>query len=300
MAALPNPKTMAAISARIEAFKARGQSAPEVDQEPPKPVQTEAGPGLMRCALHGVYRRRVEFGKPAPCYACVDDRRQFRSPEEAASRAAERVEDRMDRIGLVGRYRSATFDTFLAETDAQRAALQACRAFAEGLPGSAPPWLIGPCGTGKSHLLAAIAHHMAFSRALSPKITTPRAIVRRLRATWAKGAEETEDDVRNAVALDPDLLLLDEAGLGFGTDAELVQLYDVIGERYDYAKPTVLASNLSVAELRAALGDRIFDRLREGARVVALDGPSFRGRSAARHDPGGASSLPQPSRHDRP
>lgn len=280
MAASPSPKTMAAISARIEAFKARGLTAPEVDQEePPQPAQTEEGPGLMRCALHGVYRRRVDAGKPAPCYACDDDRRWKRTPDEAAARAAERVEDRMDRIGLVGRYRSATFDTFVTETDAQRAALQACRAFAEGQPGSAPTWLIGPCGTGKTHLLAAIAHHMTFSRAMAVKLTTPRAIVRRLRATWAKGAEETEDDVRNAVALDPDLLLLDETGLGFGTDAELVQLYDVIGERYDFEKPTVLASNLSVAELRAALGDRIFDRLREGARVVALDGPSFRGRT---------------------
>lgn len=287
MGALPKPATaaeaVAAIRARVEANRERERRLPSVTKEAPPqivtPIQTEAGPDLMRCALHGVYRRLHEFGRPVGCHHCKRDIRAGLSPEQAAERAAELVEERMDDIGLVGRYRTATFDTFIAATDAQRTALQACRDFADGRDGCGAPWLIGACGLGKTHLLAAVAHHLAFARARRPKLTTPRSIVRRLRATWAKDAEETVDDVICAIAHEPDVLLLDEAGLGTGTDAELLQLYEVIGERYDHSLPTMLASNLPVPELRAALGDRIFDRLREGARVVALDGQSYRGKA---------------------
>lgn len=283
MVALPKPETVAAINARIEAHRERQRQQSSVTPEVPPPIampaQSESGPDLMRCALHGVYRKLHAFGRPVGCYHCDHDRRAGLSPKHAAERAAELVEEEMDRIGLVGRYRTTTFDNFVVETEAQRTALQACRDFADGRDGCGAPWLIGACGLGKTHLLAAVAHHLAFARARRPRLTTPRSIVRRLRATWAKDAEETVDDVICAIAHDPDVLLLDEAGLGTGTDAELLQLYEVIGERYDHSLPTMLASNLPVPELRAALGDRIFDRLREGARVLALDGQSHRGKA---------------------
>lgn len=281
-ARLPKPAAQS-LEAKLATLRERSRSAPAPapQWQPYVPLvfrQTEAGPGLMRCELHGVYRARIEFGQPAGCRHCRADLSARRSAEEAAAWAAEMRETRMDDIGLAGRYRVATFDSYHPTTDSQKAALEACRGFAEGIDGCAVPWLLGPCGLGKTHLLAAIAHHVEFERAGCARLTTPRAIVRRLRGTWAKGAAETEDDVICDIAHDPDVLLLDEAGLGFGSNAELVQLADVIGERYDNEKPIVLASNLSAPDLRVALGDRIFDRLREGARALVLDGPSYRGQ----------------------
>jgi DNA replication protein DnaC len=233
----------------------------------------------MRCELHGNFRQRGEFGRDVGCPWCSYDERHRHTQQEAAERAAEVRENRLDHVGLVGRYRTATFDNYAAATPEQRTTLQACRRFVqtaqEGARGGL--MLLGPCGTGKTHLLAAMARELALERLVSARLQTPRSIIRRLRATWAKGTEENEGDVIGDLSDGLQVLLLDEAGIGFGTDAELTQLYDVIDRRYALERPTVVASNLNATALRATLGDRIFDRLREGAQVLVMNWPSHRG-----------------------
>ena len=100
--------------------------------------------------------------------------------------------------------------------------------------------------------------------------------MREIRATWRRESQETEEAAIDRFA-NAGLLLLDEVGVGFGSDAELTQLYDVLDVRYQRCLPTALASNLGPAELRAALGERLFDRLRENAEVLVCDWPSHRG-----------------------
>lgn len=189
---------------------------------------------------------------------------------------------RLDECGLVGRYRQATFDTFEAPTPAHRTVREACREYAqtaeEGVGGNL--MLLGPVGTGKTHLLAAMARHLRLERAVMAKVATPRNIIKALRATWAKGSEQSEASVLAEYVEGSEVLMLDEAGLGFGSDGELVQLYDVIDGRYARNLPTVVASNLSAAAMKDTLGDRIFDRLRENATVYAMEWPSYRGRKA--------------------
>lgn len=73
------------------------------------------------------------------------------------------------------------------------------------------------------------------------------------------------------------LLVVDEIGVGMGSEAELVQLFDVIDRRYQLANPLVLVSNLPVPDLRAALGDRLHDRVRENSTVVPCNWASHRG-----------------------
>lgn len=247
----------------------------------PEQPLTPAGPGLARCALHGVMRQRMHFGRLLGCRHCEIDRKEWRSPEAAQVHAAALLSRQMDSVGLVGRYRRATLDNFKATTLAQRQVLKVCRQFAESddYADGRSVWLLGSVGTGKTHLLCGIARHLQFERCVDSMVTTPRGIVRELRACWAKDAERKEADVIAMLTEDLDVLLLDEAGLGFGSDAELVQLFEVIDARYALGKPTVLASNLNATDLKAALGDRIFDRLREGAQVLALEWPSHRGQS---------------------
>ena len=73
------------------------------------------------------------------------------------------------------------------------------------------------------------------------------------------------------------MLVLDEIGVGHGSNAEHVQLFEVLDLRYKLERPTVLLSNLTTTALKAALGDRVYDRLREGATVKACDWKSYRG-----------------------
>jgi DNA replication protein DnaC len=72
-------------------------------------------------------------------------------------------------------------------------------------------------------------------------------------------------------------MVLDEVGVSHGTDNELAQLFDVIDKRYALRRPVVLVSNLTVKEIRTALGDRLYDRMREGAKVIKFTWPSHRG-----------------------
>ena len=60
------------------------------------------------------------------------------------------------------------------------------------------------------------------------------------------------------------------------TDADL----DVLNERYEKRKPCLLLSNLAIDDVKAYLGERIFDRLREdGGEAVAFDWASHRGKA---------------------
>jgi DNA replication protein DnaC len=56
-------------------------------------------------------------------------------------------------------------------------------------------------------------------------------------------------------------------------------MHDVLACRYDRKKPTILVSNLSLEEVKEALGDRIVDRIREDkGTVLECSWQSWRGR----------------------
>ena len=75
-----------------------------------------------------------------------------------------------------------------------------------------------------------------------------------------------------------DLLIIDEVGVQSGTEAESRALFDVFNERYQNMKPTILISNLSPEGFKAAVGDRIADRVKEdGGEVLIFDWESSRG-----------------------
>jgi DNA replication protein DnaC len=78
-----------------------------------------------------------------------------------------------------------------------------------------------------------------------------------------------------------DLLLLDEVGVQFGSEAEMIQLTEVLDARYSAMKPTLVISNCDRAGLEKFLGVRAVDRLRDnGGMLLVFDWPSWRGRGA--------------------
>lgn len=200
---------------------------------------------------------------------------------KAQAAARRRLEDF---TGLEGRYLDLTLADYKASTQRQREALRACSAYAQGFDwsghGGAGLWLLGPCGTGKSHLAAGIVRAL-YEAGEEATFTTPRALIRRFRESWVKPKDADEDWVSESGLLDIygryiNLLVLDDVGAWAGTDAELLQLGDVIDLRSTHRRPTVITSNLTSEQLRETLGDRSFDRLAEGARVLVVDGPSYR------------------------
>lgn len=105
--------------------------------------------------------------------------------------------------------------------------------------------------------------------------TTLRAI-RRIKETWNRASTETETQAVAAMAY-PDLLILDEIGVQFGSEAERTLLFDVINERYERRRPVIYISNLDLPGVLSYLGDRVYSRIMEdGGRYIAFDWDDYR------------------------
>lgn len=75
--------------------------------------------------------------------------------------------------------------------------------------------------------------------------------------------------------------MLDEVGVQFGSETEKLMLFDVLNERYEERRSTILLSNLDLNGVKGFLGERVFDRIREdGGQYIPFDWESFRGKAA--------------------
>ena len=240
------------------------------------------------CDTHGDYASKNYFGSMwSGCAKCAQESEDAKRTAAAAAARREKAEARMRLSGLEGRFVDATFSDFDATTPQQQKVLQACRDYVSGVSfdGGAGLWLIGPPGTGKTHLGSAMVRYVIEERQHAAAIHSGREIIRMLRSTWGNkergrdwdGRAATEEQMISDLG-HMGLLVIDEIGVGFGSDSEHVQLFDVIDLRYKYRRPTVLLSNLPTKGLKDAMGDRAYDRLREGAQVLACSWESHRGQ----------------------
>jgi len=208
--------------------------------------------------------------------------------EAAANAERARVWNHAD-SGLVGRFKRATFDTFIARTPEQRVALEASRAFASTCTpaGGGGLWLIGQPGAGKTHLGSAMVLHLIDQRGLGACVHGVHEIMQMIKASFGtkgtsrsawEGEPETGEQILERLGSVP-LLVLDEIGVARGSDWEAEQLFTIVDMRYRLERPTVLISNLPAPEIKATLGPRVYDRLREGVTVIPMNWASHRGET---------------------
>ncbi len=237
------------------------------------------------CPTHGAFESTLHrIGAQdhwTQCPGCAAD--------SAARWKQERDREDHERLiaGLVAgakipaRFQCKTFDDYAPMSAGERRALAAARDYADHFDDH---YRAGRCmvfcgkpGTGKTHLACAIANAVARSgrRVL---YTTVANLIRRVRSTWSNARYETEGEVlRDLQKLS--LLIIDEVGLSFGSDGEVVQMAEIIDSRYCETRPTLIASNCTLDELSRYLGERGVDRLRENSgKVVLFDWPSHRGQ----------------------
>jgi DNA replication protein DnaC len=149
----------------------------------------------------------------------------------------------------------------------------------------APVLIVGPCGTGKSHLAQALGH-CAIRQGVDVAFFTCAQLTANLNAARATGGYER----KLATLARVPLLIVDDFGLKPLRPPADEDLHDLIAERYEQAA-TILTSNLDFPEWDQAfpanrlLASATLDRLRHNAYCLVLDGESFR---APRLSPGAA------------
>jgi DNA replication protein DnaC len=135
--------------------------------------------------------------------------------------------------------------------------------------------VVGPCGTGKSHLAQALGHQ-AVRRGAETLFTTHGKLLGQLAA--ARGVGTYERKVQQLAKLD--LLIVDDFGLKPMRPGQDEDFHEIVAERYE-RRATILTSNLDFDEWGEAfhnklLGAATLDRIRHGAYRVVLDGKSYR------------------------
>jgi DNA replication protein DnaC len=140
-------------------------------------------------------------------------------------------------------------------------------------PDDAPSLLIsGRVGTGKTHqaygALRAVApalHGRDWIAATYPDLLTS------LRPRPGGEPERRVDHYRQA-----SVLLLDDLGIAKASEWVEETTYALIDGRYIDMMPSIFTTNLTIGELRGAIGDRIASRLAESCTRVVLEGPDRR------------------------
>ena len=176
------------------------------------------------------------------------------------------------------RFRDRTLDSYIAKTTGQKDALAFAKEYAENfdevLQTGRSCIFVGKPGTGKTHLAIGIALSI-MQQQQSALFVTVQRLIRRVKDSWHT-KEETESEVIDAYA-SPDLLILDEVGVQFGSEFEKQVLFDVLNERYEKLKPSILLSNIPSEQLSDYLGERVTDRLRENkGRMIGFNWDSYR------------------------
>jgi DNA replication protein DnaC len=242
----------------------------------------------LSCETHGEYKaQRVELlGKvmKQPCPICQKERKTEESEREEAQRKADRaryIRGLFGNSGIPPRFQGRTFGNYRTATEKQSSALKIAKRYADKfddrLAHGGGLVMAGKPGTGKTHLASAIANHVIASGRSAVFLSVIKA-VRSVKDTWRKDSDGNEQKAINRL-IAPDLLILDEVGVQWGSEAEKLIMFEVINGRYENMKPTILISNLPETELSGYMGERLLDRMSEGGgAVISFDWESYRAK----------------------
>jgi DNA replication protein DnaC len=137
--------------------------------------------------------------------------------------------------------------------------------------------LLGPSGTGKTHLAIALGYR-ATQCGVKVRFISAADLMLQLESAQRQGRYK---EVMRRSVLGPRLLIIDEIGYLPFSDTQANVFFQVIAKRYE-AGSVILTSNLSFGEWEQAFGGNtaltsaMLDRLLHHAHVVQIRGDSYR------------------------
>lgn len=206
--------------------------------------------------------------QPEICSRCAEKeikKQELKSKMEAHKHAVKT-------LALQPRFRNASFKEF--KKDLQPVAYKIAGEFAKGYePGKEKKGLYfyGEPGSGKTHLMAAIANYLIHKENVR-FITSPELL---LSIRKAFGSTVSEEGLLDQLSKVP-LLIIDDIGSEKPTEWVQETLFVLIDRRYTNLMPTLFTSNYSLDELKDRLGYRTASRIAEMTQVVELQANDYR------------------------
>jgi len=231
----------------------------------------------FNCDKHGLQKCKIiKFGKywaKPYCKLCEEEKKveearleEKKKKSQQAEAKTMRIESLLRRSMIPSRFSKYTFDTYIVKNEDQKKKKEFCEKYANSFEevsqNGTSLVFCGTTGTGKTHLSCAIANTVITRFNRSAVFLSVIRAIRQVKETYSKSNDKTEQEAIDWF-LNPDLLILDEVGVQFCTNAEKVILFEIVNERYQNRKPTIIISNLTPQELEHYVGERVMDRMKD-------------------------------------
>lgn len=237
------------------------------------------------CTIHGEFVSQCYMRNTwMRCPLCAKEKNDKLEQSKAENEALLKRRDWLLKIGSSGipeRFMNRTLSTYQPSNsnESQQKIFSFCKEYADDFKKNKSIglsfFMLGMVGTGKTHLSIGIALEI-MQNGYTSVFTSASKMLRSIKETYRKDSEKSEGEVI-AIYSTCDLLIIDEVGVQRGSDYEKDMLFDVINERYENLRPTIILSNLTLEEIKSYLGERVFDRVREnGGKAFVLNWDSYR------------------------
>lgn len=231
------------------------------------------------CNKHQIPYKKFSSGEFTlkSCPKCAEEIEQQQKKYQE-KKQQQLLQERLFKSNIPLRYKNAKVDNYEIKNEKQRKAIKDILWFIDNYRISTGIILIGKTGTGKTHLACAILKTIIEKDNISGKFIDFAKLMRIIKESWNKDSEKSETEILYKYCHQLDILVIDEIGIQFGSNTEKLYLTEIINDRYNSLKPTILIANMTIPELTNLMGERIIDRFKENGRVLVFDWDSYRGR----------------------
>lgn len=228
--------------------------------------------------------KKFEWGSIIKCYIpSCDCQEKINLKKEEEKIAGEYFNNKVKLIksyaGMEKRFQDKTFDNYnkTQNPKAYEETFNYVKNLKNNLSKGKGLILTGTVGSGKTHLIASMIDYIAKAYTNwieSGDIIFINTVELLSRIKFSFGNNTTEKIIEPYE--DCKLLFIDDLGVGKITDWTVGILYKIINKRYEKKLSIIIATNMSIPELKDTLDERLFSRILEICKGIKLTGRDYR------------------------